>query len=81
MDSNAPKNNVILIDDDKDLIEALQQAFELEDINVQCFRNPIKALKVIDDDFDGTIVTDVRMPEMDGLDLFKKINASDDRSC
>jgi len=77
MDSNAPKNNVILIDDDKDLIEALQQAFELEDINVQCFRNPIKALKVIDDDFDGTIVTDVRMPEMDGLDLFKKINAID----
>ena len=69
--------NVILIDDDVDLIQALQQAFELEDMNVQSFRNPVKALKAIKSDFDGTIVTDVRMPEMDGLDLFKKIQAID----
>jgi len=51
--------NVILIDDDKDLIQALQQALELEDIQVQCFRNPAKALKIITDDFDGAIITDV----------------------
>lgn len=69
--------SVILVDDDKDLIEALGQAFELEDINVKSFRNPVKALKAIDDSFKGTIVTDVRMPEMDGLDLFKKIYAID----
>lgn len=69
--------NVILIDDDVDLIQALQQAFELEDMNVQSFRNPVKALKAVQVDFDGAIVTDVRMPEMDGLDLFKKIQAID----
>lgn len=69
--------NVILIDDDVDLIQALQQAFELEDMSVQSFRNPLKALKAIRADFDGAIVTDVRMPEMDGLDLFKKIQAID----
>ena len=69
--------NVILIDDDKDLIQALQQAFELEDIKVRCFRNPTKALKEISDDFDGAIITDVRMPEMDGLDLFKKVREID----
>ena len=77
MNSPTEYMNVILIDDDKDLIQALQQALELEDIQVQCFRNPAKALKKITDDFDGAIITDVRMPEMDGLNLFKKIQMID----
>lgn len=77
MNNHIDQSNVILIDDDKDLIQALRQAFELEDITVQCFRNPTKALKIISEDFDGAIVTDVRMPEMDGLDLFKKIQTID----
>lgn len=69
--------NVILIDDDKDLIAALSQAYELADFNVQSFRNPVQALKHIHDGFDGAVVTDVRMPEMDGLDLYKRINKID----
>jgi len=77
MNNHKEQLNVILIDDDKDLIQALEQAFELEDIAVKCFRNPTKAIKHISDDFDGAIITDVRMPEMDGLDLFKKIQTID----
>lgn len=68
---------IILVDDDKDLNEALTQAYELADLEVIAYRNPLKALEAIYDSMDGIIVTDVRMPQMDGIDFFKKVQNID----
>ena len=69
--------HVLLVDDDKDLLAALTQAYELSDMSVKPYRNAVEALKEIDRGLKGIIVTDVRMPEMDGLDFFRKVKAID----
>jgi len=69
--------HIILIDDDQDLLNALSEAYELADISIRPFQNPAKALKSINSGLTGAVVTDVRMPEMDGIDLFRKVQEID----
>ena len=66
-----------MIDDDNTLLKALSQALELEDIKVEAFNNPEEALKEIAQDLDGIVISDIRMPQMDGIDLFRSIRAID----
>ena len=68
---------VILIDDDRDFLDAQVQALELAGFAVQAFLSGTEAIRYITRDFDGVIVSDVRMPNMDGLSLFKHVHELD----
>lgn len=70
---------IILVDDDADLLAALSEAYELSDISVRPFRSALEALKVITPELEGAIVTDVRMPDMDGIELFQKVREIDSK--
>lgn len=67
----------LLIDDDATLRTVLRQAFELEDMPVDVCGDPVEALTRITPGFDGTIVTDVRMAGIDGLEVFRRVHAID----
>ena len=69
--------SVILIDDDRDFLDAQVQALELAGFGVQAFLSGTEAIRHINRDFDGVIVSDVRMPNMDGLSLFKQVHELD----
>ncbi|GGZ32850.1 C4-dicarboxylate transport transcriptional regulatory protein DctD [Asticcacaulis endophyticus] len=68
---------MIFIDDDDDLRAAQTQGLELAGFMVQAFSNGLDALKVISSDFPGVIITDVRMPGIDGMEVFARIQAID----
>ncbi|WP_374293704.1 sigma-54-dependent transcriptional regulator [Sphingomonas sp.] len=68
---------VLLVDDDTTLRGALAQSFELAGIEVEPHADPLGALATIDADFAGMVVTDIRMPGMDGTELFRRIAAID----
>lgn len=68
---------VHLVDDDKILLKALTQAFELDNIDVVSFDNPVSLLEQVHQGFSGVIVTDVRMPQLNGLELFAKVKEID----
>ena len=68
---------VLLVDDDDGLRGALAQAFELAGIDVLAESRPAAALARIDAAFPGIVVTDVRMPGMEGTELFRRIAAID----
>lgn len=68
---------VILIDDDKDFLDAQVQALELAGFAVQAFLSGTEAIRHVTREFDGVIVSDVRMPNMDGLSLFKQVHELD----
>ncbi|ASY65253.1 C4-dicarboxylate transport transcriptional regulatory protein dctD (plasmid) [Sinorhizobium sojae CCBAU 05684] len=68
---------VFLIDDDRDLRKAMQQTLELAGFAVSSFSNATEALAVLDPDFDGVVISDIRMPGMDGLAFFAKISSLD----
>jgi two-component system, NtrC family, C4-dicarboxylate transport response regulator DctD len=69
--------SVFLIDDDRDLRKAMQQTLELAGFTVLPFASATEALEVLDPDFDGVVVSDIRMPGMDGLAFFRKVASLD----
>lgn len=71
------KNHVAFVDDDDDLRNANCQTLELAGFKVQPFSDAMAALRVLTPDFPGVVVTDVRMPHVDGLELFNRLREMD----
>jgi two-component system C4-dicarboxylate transport response regulator DctD len=74
---SAEKGPVIFIDDDEDLLRAAKQMLELACFSPIVFRAADAALARIDKDFEGPVVSDIRMPGMNGLQLFERVKAID----
>ncbi len=70
-------NNVILVDDDEDLRPALEQALELDGFDVLALGDAEAALSMVRRDFNGVVVSDIRMPGIDGMALLKELLAID----
>ncbi|WP_064695896.1 sigma-54-dependent transcriptional regulator [Rhizobium aegyptiacum] len=68
---------VALIDDDKDLRRATAQTLELAGFSVSAYEGAKAALADLSADFAGPVVTDIRMPEIDGLQLFATLQGMD----
>lgn len=70
-------NRVALVDDDQAIREALAERLALDGLSVVPFSSAEAALRAINDRFDGVVVTDLRMPGMDGRQLVERLNAID----
>ncbi|MDE2486319.1 MAG: sigma-54-dependent Fis family transcriptional regulator [Alphaproteobacteria bacterium] len=68
---------VAFVDDDDALREANVQALQLAGYDVRPFASAEAALKAIDADFAGVVVSDIRMPGMDGRQLFRRLHELD----
>lgn len=74
---SASPTRVVLIEDDAPLRDAVVQGLELEGFAVHAFEAAAPALRRLSPDFDGVVVSDIRLPGMDGLELFDAIRAMD----
>ncbi|MFP5078102.1 sigma-54-dependent transcriptional regulator [Rhizobium sp. YIM 134829] len=74
----AEPGSVILVDDDHELLKATRQTLELAGFTVTTASGALDALALIDRDVSGVVVTDIRMPQIDGLELFARIRALDE---
>jgi two-component system, NtrC family, C4-dicarboxylate transport response regulator DctD len=70
-------NTVALVDDDDDLRHALTQLLELGGLDVQAYSNGEAALACLNATFRGVVLSDVRMPGMDGLELQARLHEID----
>lgn len=68
---------VLLVDDDRPLLHATAQTLELADFAVTALGSAAEALARLGADFPGVVVSDIRMPGMDGLQLFERIRQVD----
>ncbi|MBL6945786.1 MAG: sigma-54-dependent Fis family transcriptional regulator [Rhodospirillales bacterium] len=68
---------VILIDDEEDVLLSAQQTLELEGLTVLPFRAAEPALDCVFPDWAGVILTDVKMPRMDGMELLRRVKEVD----
>ena len=70
-------NRVALVEDDDAFREALAERLELADLAVSRHSTAEAALKAVDAGFEGVVVTDLRMPGMDGRQLARHLGELD----
>ena len=62
---------ILFVDDEEDLRIAASQTLELADLPVTALPEADLALSRVARDFPGILVTDIRMPGMDGMALLR----------
>ena len=81
LNPNQTHKSILLVDDERDIVNLFTEVFKSRNYDVFGFTNPLKALEHYKKNYDqyGMVISDIRMPEMNGLDLvknLKKINTN-----
>jgi two-component system C4-dicarboxylate transport response regulator DctD len=74
--TDAP-SRIALIEDDEDLRVSTAQWLTLAGFAVDVYAAAAPALATIDADYPGVVITDVRMPQMSGIELFRALRHRD----
>ncbi|AFT68563.1 Sigma 54-dependent transcriptional activator containing CheY-like receiver domain [Alloalcanivorax dieselolei B5] len=72
------KAAVIFIDDDPDIRQVMAQTLTLEDMTVECFADGKSGLAAVNAEFEGVVLCDYNMPDMDGLAVLEGVRRLDD---
>ncbi|MES9823802.1 MAG: nitrogen regulation protein NR(I) [Candidatus Thiodiazotropha endolucinida] len=65
---------VWVIDDDRSIRWVLQKTLEKADMDVTCFESADRVLNYLDKEQPDVVVSDIRMPGMDGLELLELLH-------
>ncbi len=68
---------VVIIDDDPEITEALSEMLTLEGFKVAAYQRPELALKSLSFDSAVVVLSDVKMPNLDGLSLLAQLQKLD----
>ena len=68
---------VLLVDDEQHIRLAVGQTLELAGYEVKTAESAEQALKVLDKDWSGIVVSDINMPGIDGLEMMQRIKEID----
>ncbi len=68
---------VAIIDDEEDMRASISQWMDLSGFRPQTYADAVAALDDVDEDFPGVVITDVRMPGIDGLELLARLQKKD----
>lgn len=71
------RTQVLLIDDDPHLRQALSQTLDLAGLKVSSLADAHGVAAKIEHDWPGVVVSDIRMPGIDGLQLLQQLQAQD----
>jgi len=69
--------SVLIVEDDPHVLLGCQQALALEDIPSEGVGSAEEALRKIGSDFAGIVISDIRLPGIDGLELLTQLKARD----
>jgi DNA-binding response OmpR family regulator len=75
--NTANNARIMLVDDEPDINAALSVVLKRAGYDVDTFDNPFIALEKLKPGFYGLIILDVKMPQMDGFELYREIKKVD----
>jgi two-component system, NtrC family, nitrogen regulation response regulator NtrX len=70
-----PKPRILIVDDDQGTLASLSRAFALEGYTALTAPSAARALEKLDEEDVDAILSDVVMPEMDGLEFLSRVRA------
>ena len=69
------KKTILLVDDEADLREVLDISLSDTGYNVLTAENSTQALDLLNDNDIPVVITDIKMPGIDGIELLRKIKS------
>ncbi len=69
---------ILLVDDGTDVVSTFKMILELNGFEVDAYTNPLSALSNFKPNEFGLLILDIRMPNMNGFELYKKLRIIDD---
>jgi two-component system C4-dicarboxylate transport response regulator DctD len=76
--TNKPRR-ILIVDDEPDLISIFKMVLEMNDFEVDAYNDPLSALHNFKQNAYGLVILDIRMPHINGFELYKKIRTVDDK--
>lgn len=70
------KGSIWVVDDDRSIRWVLEKALEKAQFSVTSFTDAAAALEALEQDEPDVVISDIRMPGMDGISLLKRIQES-----
>jgi two-component system nitrogen regulation response regulator NtrX len=70
-------SKILIIDDEKSIRSALQEILEYEKYYVELAENGLEGIEKFNANNFDIILCDIKMPEMDGIEVLEKINESE----
>ncbi|HET6800766.1 MAG TPA: response regulator [Nitrososphaeraceae archaeon] len=74
------KGSILIVDDEIDITLAFKKGLESNGFMVDIYNDPVTALLNFKSDFYDLILVDVRMPKMNGFELYQEIEKVDKKS-
>ncbi|SPF80681.1 sigma-54-dependent transcriptional regulator [Pseudoprimorskyibacter insulae] len=68
---------IAIVDDEKDMRQSISQWLALSGYDTETFASAEEALGAVGPDYPGIVISDIKMPGMDGLQLLRKLMGSD----
>jgi DNA-binding response OmpR family regulator len=74
---NNDRQKILIVDDEPDITIALKMYLEIQGFHVDTFTNPANALAHFKAGFYQLLILDIKMPEMNGFELYTEIKKKD----
>ena len=68
---------IAIVDDEKDMRQSISQWLALSGFETETYASAEDALKTVGADFPGVVVSDIRMPGIDGMQFLKRLMSVD----
>ena len=76
---SSKKKRILIVDDESDVDMVLKRVFEQSGFNADSYDDPILALENFKAGSYDLVLLDIKMPEMDGFNLYQKMKKIDSK--
>ena len=76
--SRIDRPRILLIDDERDIVDVIKKGLERKGFEVTGYTDPVEAIRQFKPFHYEVVITDIRMPFLNGFELYRSIRKLDD---
>jgi DNA-binding response OmpR family regulator len=77
--NNVNSKRILVVDDEPDVVSVFKLMLEMNGYEVDAYQDQLLALSNFKPNSYGLLILDIRMPTMNGFELYKKMRSIDDK--